>query len=157
MDIDKIKELMELIEGTDVSRLTVETEALSVEIERNAGGVPTAHASVPMMPAMTAAAPMMAAAAPAPAAPTPEPENNNWVKVTSPFVGTFYRAASPDAKPYTEVGAVVKKGDSLCIVEAMKLMNEIEAEINGTVRKILVTNEDPVEFGQHLFEIEPSE
>jgi len=78
------------------------------------------------------------------------------VLVTSPFVGTFYRAPSPDSPPFVEVGAIVKKGQSLCIVEAMKLMNEIEAEMPGKIAEILVANATPVEFGQVLFRIEPA-
>jgi acetyl-CoA carboxylase biotin carboxyl carrier protein len=107
---------------------------------------------------MPAAAPVLhaAPAAPAPAAPRAEKPEKPGALVTSPFVGTFYRAPSPESPPYVEVGAKVKKGQVLCIVEAMKLMNEIEAEVEGTVAEILVANATPVEFGQPLFRIEPA-
>lgn len=82
--------------------------------------------------------------------------DENVVEITSPMVGTFYRSPSPEAPPYVEVGSQVRKGQTLCILEAMKLMNELEAEIDGTIREILVENTDPVEFGQPLFLIEPA-
>ena len=104
------------------------------------------------------ATPAPAAPAPsaAPAAPSAAPASNSpsGTQVTSPMVGTFYRAPSPGADPFVEVGTQVKKGDTLCIIEAMKLLNEIEAEVSGTVKEILVDNGSPVEFGQPLFVIE---
>ena len=111
------------------------------------------HASSSSAPAPTAA---RSVAAPPPSAPSPAavPEKKGVV-VSSPFVGTFYRTPAPDQPPFAEVGAVVKKGQILCIVEAMKLMNEIEAELGGKVTEILVENGQPVEFGQPLFRIEP--
>ena len=95
-------------------------------------------------------------AALSPAAPSAAPASNSpsGTQVTSPMVGTFYRAPSPGADPFVEVGTQVKKGDTLCIIEAMKLLNEIEAEVSGTVKEILVDNGSPVEFGQPLFVIE---
>jgi acetyl-CoA carboxylase biotin carboxyl carrier protein len=96
-------------------------------------------------------------AAPSPAAAAaPKAADKPGTIVTSPFVGTFYRAPSPDAAPFVDVGTVVKKGQVLCIVEAMKLMNEIEAEIGGKVAEIFVQNATPVEFGEKLFRIEPA-
>jgi acetyl-CoA carboxylase biotin carboxyl carrier protein len=102
------------------------------------------------LPAHASAAP--AGAAPAPAAPAVE----NLVTITSPMVGTFYRAPAPDADPYVDVGGMVEIGQTVCIVEAMKLMNEIESEVKGRVVKILVENAQPVEFGQKLFLVEPA-
>ncbi|WP_289168346.1 acetyl-CoA carboxylase biotin carboxyl carrier protein, partial [uncultured Parasutterella sp.] len=101
-------------------------------------------------------APAPAAPAAQPAAPAPAVTANtpSGTQVTSPMVGTFYRAPSPGADPFVEVGTQVKKGDTLCIIEAMKLLNEIEAEVSGTVKEILVDNASPVEFGQPLFVIE---
>jgi acetyl-CoA carboxylase biotin carboxyl carrier protein len=90
------------------------------------------------------------------AAPAPKPEPKPGTIVTSPFVGTFYRSPSPDSPSFVDVGSVVKKGQVLCIVEAMKLMNEIEAEVAGKIAEILVQNATPVEFGQALFRIEPA-
>jgi acetyl-CoA carboxylase biotin carboxyl carrier protein len=98
-----------------------------------------------------AVAPVETAAA-VPAAPAGQ---NNWIEVKSPMVGTFYRSPSPEAAPYVEVGTRVSKGQTLCILEAMKLMNELESELTGIVREILVENAQPVEYGQVLFRIEP--
>jgi acetyl-CoA carboxylase biotin carboxyl carrier protein len=86
----------------------------------------------------------------------PEAETDRFLEVTSPMVGTFYRAPSPDSPPYVDVGAAVGKGSVLCIIEAMKLMNELECEVEGTVARILVENAQPVEYGQVLFLIDPS-
>ncbi len=111
------------------------------------------------MPGFSAGLSALAAAgtAAAPAvAPAPKAEAKPGTVVTSPFVGTFYRAPSPDSPPFVDVGTVVKKGQVLCIVEAMKLMNEIEAETAGKIAEILVQNATPVEFGQPLFRIEPA-
>jgi acetyl-CoA carboxylase biotin carboxyl carrier protein len=102
-----------------------------------------------------AAAPAAPAAQPA-AAPEPEAPATNLTDVKSPMVGTFYRAPAPEAPSYVEIGSAVTKGQTLCILEAMKLMNELESEVDGIVREILVENTDPVEFGQVLFRIEPA-
>jgi acetyl-CoA carboxylase biotin carboxyl carrier protein len=85
-----------------------------------------------------------------------EPTPSNLVEVTSPMVGTFYRSPSPDSPPFVEVGSKVTTGDTLCIIEAMKLMNELEAELDGTIREVLVQNGEPVEYGQVLFRVEPA-
>jgi len=115
--------------------------------------VPPAAAPAPAPAAPAAAAPAEAAPAEAPAA-TPAPARE-LVEVKSPMVGTFYAAPAPEAPPYVEVGSVVTKGQTLCILEAMKLMNELESEVDGIVREILVENAEPVEYGQVLFRIEP--
>jgi acetyl-CoA carboxylase biotin carboxyl carrier protein len=98
-----------------------------------------------------ASAPAAPAAAPAPAAAA----HSNWIEVKSPMVGTYYRSPAPEAPPYVERGTRVGKGDTLCIIEAMKLMNEMESEVSGVVREICVENAEPVEYGQVLFRIEP--
>jgi acetyl-CoA carboxylase biotin carboxyl carrier protein len=105
-------------------------------------------------PAITEAPPQTSVAVPAEK--TAEPIKTNQIKVTSPIVGTFYRSSSPDKPPYVEVGDVVKKGQVLCIIEAMKLMNEIESETAGKIVQLLVENGSPVEYGQPLFVIEPA-
>jgi acetyl-CoA carboxylase biotin carboxyl carrier protein len=97
-----------------------------------------------------------AAAAPAEAAPAPAPPQSNLVEIKSPMVGTYYRAPAPEAPPYVEVGSRVTRGQTLCILEAMKLMNELESDVAGTVREICVDNGEPVEYGQVLFRIEPA-
>ncbi len=152
MDIAKIRELVELVSASGVAELEIESDDLSIRI-RNVGGlVETAGASVPVTTAVApAGAP--AAAEPAPAA---APARSDLAEVRSPIVGTFYRSPEPGAAPFVEVGAAVSKGQTLCIVEAMKVMNEIEAEVAGTVREICLEDGQPVEAEGVLFRIEPA-
>ena len=144
MKMDEIKAVLALLEDTDVSEFEYEDENLRLGIKRGAG-------AVPMVAAM--AAPMSSPVLPAAAAAAAAPESGHLI--ASPFVGTFYRSPSPESPPFTEVGQRVEVGQTLCIVEAMKLMNEIEADISGTVKKILVDNAQAVEYDQALFVIEP--
>lgn len=155
MDIRKVKKLIELLEESGIDELEICEGEESVRISRHSNRA-VQYAPQPMQvaaptpvaaPAPAAAAPAAAAAA-APAAPA---LSGNVVR--SPMVGTFYRASSPEAKAFVEVGQSVKKGDILCIVEAMKMMNHIEAEASGTIGQILVENGQPVEFDQPLFTI----
>ncbi len=160
MDIERIRELLELLQGTDIRRMEVKWEGGQVEVERELGGPVPAMAAAPqpmahMAPVAAVAAPPVTHQVSMPAtAVVPDPPARTGEVVTSPFVGTFYRAAAPTAKPFAQIGARVGKGDTLCIVEAMKLMNEIESEWDGVVREILVDNEAAVQFGQELFVIE---
>jgi acetyl-CoA carboxylase biotin carboxyl carrier protein len=142
-----VEELAEVLRRHDLSELSIEQEGLKVSLKRS-GGV-----AVPVASAAPVSAPP--AAAPAPAAPPPKAETSdgNVSYITSPFVGTFYRSPGPDAAAFVEAGTRVKKGQVLCIVEAMKLMNEIESEIEGTVVQVLVENGHPVEYGEPLFKI----
>jgi acetyl-CoA carboxylase biotin carboxyl carrier protein len=144
MELDKIRELVRLVEESGISELELSNRGETIRICKQ--GAATVIAAPTPAPAVASVAPA-AAATPASTATGQE--------VASPIVGTFYRSPSPDADSFVEVGQHVSRGDVLCIVEAMKLMNEIEAEINGTVREILVENAQPVEFGQILFVIEP--
>ncbi|MFQ5354943.1 MAG: acetyl-CoA carboxylase biotin carboxyl carrier protein [Mariprofundaceae bacterium] len=152
MDISQIRKLIRLIKSTDVSEIEVTEGGKTVRICRNAGAqvspaTQTVVASPP--PAMVAAAqtgPSGEAAA--------EAAHEEYM-MPSPMVGTFYRSSSPEADPFISEGSKVKKGDTLCIIEAMKLMNEIEAEYDGMVEKVLVENATPVEYGQALFVIIP--
>ncbi|WP_137168453.1 acetyl-CoA carboxylase biotin carboxyl carrier protein [Salinimonas lutimaris] len=152
MDIRKIKKLIELVEESGVAELEITEGEESVRIHRG----PSANAA-PMNYTVAApaapAAPAPAAASVAPAAPA-EPEGPTGHQVKSPMVGTFYRASSPTSKSFVEVGQSVNVGDTLCIIEAMKMMNQIEADKAGVVKAILVENQDPVEFDQPLFIIE---
>ena len=148
MDLRKLKTLIELVESSGIAELEIEEGEERVRITRAVSASPAA--STVVLPASLPAAVPPVAAAPPPAAPPPEAEGH---QVRSPMVGTFYRAASPGAKPFVEVGDIVEVGDTLCIIEAMKLMNEIEADAAGTVKAILVENGQPVEFGQPLFVI----
>ena len=149
MDLRKLKTLIELVETSGIAELEIQEGEERVRITRALA--PSAHTV--MMHAPMAQAPQAAPAA-APAAPVAVPavaEEPTGHVVKSPMVGTFYRAASPGAKVFVEVGDAVKEGDTLCIVEAMKLMNEIEADASGVVKAVLAENGQPVEFGQPLF------
>ncbi|MCQ8879267.1 acetyl-CoA carboxylase biotin carboxyl carrier protein [Pseudoalteromonas shioyasakiensis] len=154
MDIRKIKKLIELVEESGIAELEITEGEESVRINRNNMSAGPAYApqyapqyAPAPAAAPTPAAPAAAAEAAAPAAPTGH-------QVLSPMVGSFYAAASPEAPAYVEVGTQVKVGDTLCIIEAMKMMNQIEADKAGTVKAILVENGEPVEFDQPLFIIE---
>lgn len=148
MDISQIRKLIKLIQSTDVTEIEVTEGAETVRISR---GSPVAAAPVyAAAPIAPVAAP---AAAPAAVAETPIQSTANQVK--SPMVGTFYSSPSPDADTFVAVGQKVKKGDTLCIIEAMKMMNEIESEYDGVVDAILADNATPVEYGQPIFVITP--
>ncbi|MEQ3512117.1 acetyl-CoA carboxylase biotin carboxyl carrier protein [Pseudoalteromonas sp. BZB3] len=156
MDIRKIKKLIELVEESGIAELEITEGEESVRINRHSSAPviaaqPQHYAAAPAPVAAPAAAPAPAPAPAAEAAPAAEPAGH---KVLSPMVGTFYAAASPEAPKYVEVGQSVNVGDTLCIVEAMKMMNQIEADKAGVVKAILVENGEPVEFDQPLFIIE---
>ena len=150
MDIRKVKKLIELLEESGISEIEISEGEESVRISRH----PTGGGY--MMPSYAAPPPAAAApvAAAAPAAESAQPAVPAGHVVSSPMVGTFYRAPSPGAKDFVEVGQSVKVGDTLCIIEAMKMMNQIEADKSGVVKAVLADNADPVEFGQPLFVIE---
>ncbi|AOS96776.1 Biotin carboxyl carrier protein of acetyl-CoA carboxylase [Microbulbifer aggregans] len=154
MDIRKIKKLIELLEESDIGELEIKEGEESVRISRGVSGAVQAAAAMAPMPA-PAAAP--APAAPAPAAPAAQAEESvpalTGHAVKSPMVGTFYAASSPGAEPFVKVGQQVKVGDVICIVEAMKMMNQIEADKAGTIESILVEDGQPVEFDQPLVTI----
>jgi len=152
MDIRKIKKLIELVEESGISEIEIQEGEESVRISRNFTTPAQAIPSQPMPQALFASAP--AAVAPAPEAVAPVEEVIAGHQVTSPMVGTFYRASSPGAAPFVEVGQSVQKGDVLCIIEAMKLLNQIEAEVSGTVKAINIENGEPVEYGQVMLVIE---
>lgn len=151
MDIRKIKKLIELVEESGVAELEITEGEESVRIHRGSSA-PAVHYAQPY-PAQAPAQPA-APAVPAPVAESAAPEEPAGHIVRSPMVGTFYRASSPTAKNFVEVGSSVNVGDTLCIVEAMKMMNQIEADKAGVVKQILVENQEPVEFDQPLFVIE---
>lgn len=152
MDIRKVKKLIELLEESGVSEIEIKEGEESVRISRGSSVAPAAPAPV--------AAPMASTPTPPPAAEAvtqtaPASEQvPSGEQVKSPMVGTFYRAPSPGAKPFVEVGDKVSKGDTLCIVEAMKMMNHIESEVSGTIKAILIEDAEPVEFDEVLFIVE---
>jgi len=184
MDLEKIRELLQIVADSGVAEVEIEQDDFKLVVRKNNPTItvqPSAPAYAPppmymppymppMPPAAIApaaapvapAAPALAPVAPVPAAPAPASEAPEAAPVVTgdeikaPIVGTFYSAPAPDADPYVQVGDRVKTGDVLCIIEAMKLMNEIEAEVAGTIREIFVENGQPVEFDQPLFLIDPS-
>ncbi len=147
MDIRKIKKLIELLEESGIAEIEIQEGEDSVRISRYGQSAPVAAIAAPAI-----AAPAPAAEPAAEAAPAAPSFNGHEVK--SPMVGTFYRAPSPGAKPFVEIGDTVTAGDTICIIEAMKILNQIEADKSGTVKAILVDNADAVEFEQPLFVIE---
>ena len=157
MDIRKVKKLIELLEESGIGEIEIKEGEESVRISRGVSGTTAAapvatYAAPPPVPA--AAAAPAPAPAPAPAAETESAaQGANGHVVKSPMVGTFYRSPSPSSPAFVEVGKTVKAGDVLCIVEAMKMMNQIEADVSGTVEAVLVENGEPVEFDQPLFSI----
>jgi acetyl-CoA carboxylase biotin carboxyl carrier protein len=151
MDIRKVKKLIELLEESNIAELEIHEGEESVRISRQGSGAVVAAPAPVMAPVAPVAAPAAPAAEEAAAGGEAEISGH---KVTSPMVGSFYRAPSPGAAPFVEEGQSVKVGDTLCIIEAMKLLNQIEADKAGTIKAILVENGEPVEFGQALFVIE---
>ncbi len=151
MDLSYVKKVIKLVENSNVDEVEIEEEGKRLRVARNR--TMAAPAPIQYAPAAAPAPQPVPSAAPAPAAQKSTPQ---YHEVRSPIVGTFYRAPSPDAEPYIEVGQTVKIGQVLCIVEAMKLMNEIESDANGTVVKVLVENGKPVEYNQILFWVEKS-
>ena len=148
MDLRKLKKLIDLVQESGIAELEITEGEEKVKIVK--GGVVTVAAAAPA--AIAAASPTAAGATAAAAGPTAEPgPGQEGHVVKAPMVGTFYRSPSPDAKAFVEVGQAVKEGDTICIIEAMKLMNEIEADASGVVKAILVENGQPVEYGQPLF------
>ena len=163
LDVEALRQIVEIVEGSDVTRLQWRRGPERLVIVR--GHPPVQPAAVnysvpaPAPPAAVTAAPVEPAprlAPPALPAAAPPPPDKPGAAVNSPFVGTFYRTPAPDQPSFVEVGTQVRKGQVLCIIEAMKLMNEIESEVAGRVAEIFVQNGQPVEFGQPLFRIEPS-
>lgn len=158
MDLLYVKKLIKLVEHSAVDEIEIEEEGKKIRIARNRpSAVPTSQtfASQPMVQAPQQSATVSLPVDGSPSAPAAPPQaETQYHEVRSPIVGTFYRAPAPDAEPYVEVGHQVKVGTVLCIVEAMKLMNEIESDVDGVVVKILVENGKPVEYNQPLFLIE---
>ena len=156
MDIRKVKKLIELLDQSGIAEIEITEGEESVRISRYAQGAQVVAAPLAAAAPAPAPAPTVSAVAePAPAAESPaqEPEEEGFV-VTAPMVGTFYASPSPGAPSYVQVGDRIEEGDTLCIVEAMKMMNQIEADISGVIKSIRVQNGEPVEFGQPLFVID---
>jgi acetyl-CoA carboxylase biotin carboxyl carrier protein len=164
MDIKEIQELIKFVSKSGVSEVEIESKGFKINIKTppyKRGGQPEVQIVQAAAPQPTAAAPQAAVAAPqptaeaAPAKAEAPADNGNYEEVKSPMIGTFYRSSSPEKPPFVGVGDEVKKGDTICIIEAMKLFNEIEAEVSGKIVKVLVDESSPVEYDQPLFLIEP--
>lgn len=154
MDLRKLKTLIDLVSESNVSELEITEAEGKVRIVKSGGNVVQQFVAAPMQAAPVQAAPAVAATPAEQAAASAAAAAASGHQVKSPMVGSFYRAASPGAKPFVEVGDTVKEGDTLCIIEAMKILNEIEADKSGTVTRILADNGQAVEYGQPLFVIE---
>ncbi len=162
MDLQNIKKLVKIVNDSQIAEIEIEEEGQRIRITRSVGIPVAMPAPAPQVyqqvPAAVAEVPVQhVAEAPAAAAPVQATvEESLYHEVKSPIVGTFYRAPSPDADPFVKVGAPVSNGSTICIIEAMKIMNEIESDVSGTIVKILVENAQPVEYNQPLFLVEPS-
>ena len=153
-DLSQLRELLTILNETDIEEINLKSDDFELNVRK--GNAPQIITSAPVAPVVQ---PLTVDAAPAPAPEVPAPAapvDKDWVEVTSPMVGTFYRAPAPDEPPFIEEGDKIRNGQTLCIIEAMKLMNEIEAEINGEVMEILVENAQPVAFGDPLMRVKPS-
>ncbi|MCP5520023.1 MAG: acetyl-CoA carboxylase biotin carboxyl carrier protein [Verrucomicrobiales bacterium] len=156
MDLKDIKVIIDLMKKNSLSEFELEKEGFKIKLKR--GGASVVSAGVPVdWPVVPAAPPAVAVpAAPAPAVPVPAPKPTDEELIKSPMIGTFYRAPAPDASAYVEVGAEVNPESVVCIIEAMKVMNEIKAEAPGVIVEVIAENGKPVEFGQPLFKIRPA-
>ncbi len=157
LDLNQVRELLLMFDQTSVTELNLKSGELELQLrkrEQISGSAPVVVAPAPASTVTPTPAP--SPAVPPDPEPTPPPANRKTVDIVAPMVGTFYRAPAPDEPPFVEVGDTVRKGQVVCIIEAMKLMNEIEAEVNGQVVEILVQNAEPIEYGQTLMRILPS-
>ena len=155
MDLDQIKQILDLVREHELSEFEIEHEGLRLRLRKDAIGAPAAALAAPVLPAIA----VPAAAAPAPVAgstPSVADLGESEIElavVKSPIVGTFYRSSEPDSPAFADIGSSVKKGDVLCIIEAMKLMNEIDSEYDGEIVNVYVENGQPVQYGERLFAI----
>jgi len=156
MKIKEIRELIDFISNSGLDEVNIETEEFKIAVKKHA--TVTQVTEVASSPAPAVAPPASNGASQPATAPAPaeSKEENKYLTIKSPMVGTFYRAANPEAEPFVKVGDAVTQGQAVCIVEAMKLFNEIESEISGTIVKVLVENSSPVEFDQPLFLVDPA-
>lgn len=160
MDFKQIQELIKMVNKTEIGELTIEQKDFKITIKQKEQKIiQAASAPAPMPAAAPQPAPQLmpsAAPAPSPAAPAAEAESDKYITIKSPMIGTFYRRPSPDKPNFVEIGDEVSQGKVVCIIEAMKLFNEIESEVKGKVVKILVEDSSPVEYDQPLFLVDPS-
>jgi acetyl-CoA carboxylase biotin carboxyl carrier protein len=155
----EIQELIEFIAQTGLDEVNIETESFKLNVKKNSGVVKTVQEIAPA-PVIIPVAPQLTATAPADSVPVKPaaqgPDTSKYITVKSPMIGTFYKTPNPDSPPFVNVGDTISPGQTVCIIEAMKLFNEIESEVSGKVVKILVENASPVEYDQPLFLVDPS-
>jgi acetyl-CoA carboxylase biotin carboxyl carrier protein len=147
-DLNQVRELLAILNQTDIEELSLKSSDFELTIRKGSSSISVQPAATPVAPASLT----VAVSAAAPAVPVVD---KSWVEVTSPMVGTFYRSPAPDEPSFVDVGDTIRKGQTICIIEAMKLMNELEAEVNGEIMEILVENGKPIEFGQPLMRVKP--
>ena len=157
MDLKEIQNLIKFVANSGVAEVKLEMDDVKITIRTTLeGNVSETYVQMPAQPALQqAVVPQQIAPAVTPAAPAPA-ENSNYITIKSPIIGTFYRKPSPDKPMFVEVGSTIAKGNVLCVIEAMKLFNEIESEVSGKIVKILVDDMSPVEYDQPLFLVDPS-
>ena len=160
MDLKDIQELIKFVAKSGATEVDLEIDNIKISIKspsKKRRGDEEMTTFIQQAPAQVVAAPVVMAAAPVASAPTPAAdENENYITIKASMIGTFYRSASPENPPFVSVGDVIKEGDAICIIEAMKLFNEIEAEVSGKIVKVLVDDSSPIEFDQPLFLVDPS-
>lgn len=165
MKAKEIQDLIDFIAKSGLNKVNIETEEFKIQVKRDPdqkvsyvkeAAVAAHHAAAPAPAAAPAAAPQAPAAPAAPAAAAPASEESKYIAIKAPMIGTFYRSSSPDKPSFVNIGDEVKKGQVICIIEAMKLFNEIESEVSGKIVKVLVDNANPVEYDQPLFLVDPS-
>ncbi|MGI9543662.1 MAG: acetyl-CoA carboxylase biotin carboxyl carrier protein [Cyclobacteriaceae bacterium] len=164
MKAKEIQELIDFIAKSGLDEVNIETEQFKIKVKKSSEvktkiiekASPTISATVPVAAAPAETAPVADQEAAETDSRTPAPTANGYVEIKSPMIGTFYRSSSPDADEFVKVGDKVTKGQTVCIIEAMKLFNEIESEVSGTVAKVLIENSSPVEYDQPLFLVDPS-
>lgn len=157
MDIKEIQNLIKFVAKSGASEVKLEMEDIKITIKTGYDGAVSVSHAAPVVMQQAPQVTTVASAAPVVASPAaPVVEKNNFITIKSPIIGTFYRRPAPDKPMFCEVGTSIKEGDTLCVIEAMKLFNEIESEISGTIVKILVDDSSPVEFDQPLFLVQPS-
>ncbi len=157
IEFEFVEKLIRSMDASSIHSIEIERDGTRIHLAKMAPAAPAAAVSAaPVAPPVVLPVAPPAPAPAAEAAPAPAPVGAGWVDVTSPMVGTFYRSPSPEAPAFVDVGGRIALGDTLCIIEAMKLMNELEAEVEGVVREVLVQNGEPVEYGQILFRVEPA-
>ena len=156
MDFKQIQELIKMVNKSNLSEVTIEEKGFRLTIKQKEDNITQVMQAAPVYAAAPAPAPAAPAPAAAPAAAKAEPKADNLITIKSPMIGTFYRRASPDKPVMAEVGDEVNPGKVVCIIEAMKLFNEIESEVKGKIVKVLVEDSSPVEYDQPLFLVEPN-